>query len=112
MMLENLKNEIVESITDAIREAKMSGERYACVTVDVESGYLDVSTDEDNNRIVCVWHDDKKKDGHVADRLESWAEGFIPDWWNIEVEEDDEEENDGVDAGFSGWNDFIEYMYG
>lgn len=50
--------------------------------------------------------------GHVADRLENWAEGFIPDWWNIEVEEDDEEENDGVDAGFSGWNDFIGYMYG
>lgn len=91
MTLATLKNEIVKEITKAICEARIEGDNYACVTVNTDAGYFDISTNEQDEKVVIISHDlDYDKE---SPNLEKWVEGIVPDWWDVDAPDDDEEDD-------------------
>lgn len=108
MELIELSGEIRDAMTKAIAEARTQGEDYACVTVNTNDGYIDLSTDDENCMDAVVWHDSGMQNAN--DNLEQWCIRQIPCWYDVEVQED-EPAGTGVDAGFASQNDFINYLY-
>lgn len=118
MKLQKLSSEIYKSILDAMVEAIECEETTACVTVNTDAGYFDVSTNEDDEKCCVVWHDDNK--GKDSPNLERWAEEIIPDWadaadeadWRHDDDEDDIDwRNDGLDPAFSSWKEVNAMFY-
>lgn len=112
MELQKLGVEIREAILEAMIESIESEETRACATIDTDDGYFDVSTNEDDEKDCCVWHDNDKSKS--SPNLERWAESIIPDWadaadeadWRHDDDEDDIDwRNDGLDPAFSSWEE-------
>ena len=86
MELQKLGVEIREAILEAMIESIESEETRACATIDTDDGYFDVSTNEDDEKDCCVWHDNDKSKS--SPNLERWAESIIPDWADAADEAD------------------------
>lgn len=108
MELKKLSSEIREEIMEAMVDAIMADEMQACVTINTGAGYLDVCTNEDDEKVCVVCHDDNE---HDSPNLESWAERVIPDWDEAISEVDfrggcdDDHRYDGLDPAFSSWEE-------
>ena len=85
MTLTALQQEVREAITEGIKDARSNGEDYAIVTVDTNDGYIDISTNSEDNKCAMVYHDIDLE--RTNENLEAWVESLIPDWWDLDVED-------------------------
>ena len=77
LTLKKLGEEVRTEILEAMIEAIEYGYTTACVTIDTDAGYLDVCTNDYDEKECVVCHDDNE---HDSPNLERWAEDIIPDW--------------------------------
>lgn len=92
-------NEIAEQIRAEIRESIISGETTAAITYDTENGWIDVSTNIYDEKIVVVCHDDDECENHKTNRLEDAIEAAIPSWDSVEDDyEDEKRELEDIEA--------------
>lgn len=109
MTLKKFGEEVRTKILEAMIEAIEDDDTTACVTIDTDAGYLDVCTNDDDEKVCMVCHDDNE---HDSPNLERWAEDIIPDWsdavdevdWRNGREEDDVDYS-GLDPAFSSWEE-------
>ena len=109
LTLKKLGEEVRTEILEAMIEAIEYGYTTACVTIDTDAGYLDVCTNDYDEKECVVCHDDNE---HDSPNLERWAEDIIPDWSDAVDEVDrrngrDEDDVDysGLDPAFSSWEE-------
>lgn len=109
LTLKKLGEEVRTEILEAMIEAIEYGYTTACVTIDTDAGYLDVCTNDYDEKECVVCHDDNE---HESPNLERWAEDIIPDWSDAVDEVDrrngrDEDDVDysGLDPAFSSWEE-------
>lgn len=109
LTLKKLGEEVRTEILEAMIEAIEYGYTTACVTIDTDAGYLDVCTNDYDEKECVVCHDDNE---HDSPNLERWAEDIIPDWSDAVDEVDrrngrDEDDLDysGLDPAFSSWEE-------
>lgn len=109
LTLKKLGEEVRTEILEAMIEAIEYGYTTACVTIDTDAGYLDVFTNDYDEKDCVVCHDDNE---HDSPNLERWAEDIIPDWSDAVDEVDrrngrDEDDVDysGLDPAFSSWEE-------
>lgn len=109
LTLKKLGEEVRTEILEAMIEAIEYGYTTACVTIDTDAGYLDVCTNDYDEKECVVCHDDNE---HESPNLERWAEDIIPDWSDVVDEVDrrngrDEDDVDysGLDPAFSSWEE-------
>ena len=109
--------ECFDRISEKMRDAVESGETYACVTVDTDCGWIDISTDEHDTVDVRVAHDNEVRESpNITDALFN----LVPYWCDIEdeinSEDDEEEECDYYDEwnehGFASEADYYQWRYG
>ena len=109
LTLKKLGEEVRTEILEAMIEAIEYGYTTACVTIDTDAGYLDVCTNDYDEKECVVCHDDNE---HESPNLERWAEDIIPDRSDVVDEVDrrngrDEDDVDysGLDPAFSSWEE-------
>lgn len=109
LTLKKLGEEVRTEILEAMIEAIEYGYTTACVTIDTDAGYLDVCTNDYDEKECVVCHDNNE---HESPNLERWAEDIIPDWSDVVDEVDrrngrDEDDVDysGLDPAFSSWEE-------
>lgn len=78
-----------------------AGRTICCVTVDTDAGWVDICTNDRDEKQCIVRHDyDEWK---RSPRLEDEIEGLIPDWADV-VELAEEDEPHGIlDEAFGTW---------
>ena len=92
-------SEIAEQISIEIRESIANGDTTAAITYDTNDGWIDVTTNIYDEKIVVVCHDDDERESHKTDRLEAAIESAIPSWDSVEDEiEDEKREWEAVEA--------------
>ena len=86
-MIEALLEYIREEMGQAITEAKYRGDTTACTTINTNDGYIDIWCDRKGDTEVVIYQD------HHLDRehplLEDCIHNSIPEWEDVEIEEDD-----------------------
>ena len=109
LTLKKLGEEVRTEILEAMIEAIEYGYTTAYVTIDTDAGYLDVCTNDYDEKECVVCHDDNE---HDSPNLERWAEDIIPDWSDAvdEVErrngrDEDDVDYSGLDPAFSSWEE-------
>lgn len=114
MELKKLGSEIRAEILEAMVDAIMDDQTNACATINTDAGYLDVWTNDDDDKCCVVCHDNNE---HECPNLEEWAESIIPDW-NDAIDEvdcrrgrDDDYRYDGLDPAFSSWEEVNEMFF-
>ena len=85
MTLTALQQEVREAITEGIKDSRINGEDYAIVTVNTNDGYIDISTNSEDNKCAMVYHDIDLE--RTNENLEAWIESLIPDWCDLDVED-------------------------
>lgn len=109
LTLKKLGEEVRTEILEAMIEAIEYGYTTACVTIDTDAGYLDVCTNDYDEKVCVVCHDDNE---HDSPNLERWAEDIIPDWSDAvdevdrrNVRDEDDVDYSGLDPAFSSWEE-------
>ena len=109
LTLKKLGEEVRTEILEAMIEAIEYGYTTACVTIDTDAGYLDVCTNDYDEKECVVCHDDNE---HDSPNLERWAEDIIPDWSDAvdeverrNVRDEDDVDYSGLDPAFSSWEE-------
>jgi len=106
MELKELRKEIKERMMEAMVEAIENDETAACCTVSTDAGYLDIHTNEDDEAVCLVSHDNSNK---TSGNIEEWVESIVPDW-DEAVDEVDyrngrDDDYSGLDPAFSSWDE-------
>lgn len=106
--LDNLVQRCRDEITDVILEDKIAN-RYpneSYVSVATPTGFIEIYVSPIYGKKVIVNHDDNER---CSDNIAKAIENGIPDYFDDDVQF--EERVDGVDPGFSSFQDYIDYKY-
>ena len=97
-----------EALIEAIRQEKYEEDaKIAIATVSCNSGYIELYATCGGESYATVWHDSDTEKESL--RLEEEIGKNLPNWYDVDVEEDETEI--GLDPGFSSWQDYIDYKY-
>lgn len=95
-------------ITDEILEEKAAGTypKEAHVEVNTKDGVIDMYVSPKYGKKVFVYHDESER---CSDNIAKAIEDGIPDYFDDDVQL--EKRIDGVDPGFSSFQDYVDYKY-
>jgi len=82
-------------------ETIQADENICCLTIETESGWIDICTNDKDEKVVNVCHDsdETKHSPRLADEIE----GIIPDWGEIEDLAEQDKPESILDEAFGTW---------
>lgn len=106
--LDDLIRRCRKEITDVILEEKAAGTypKDAYIEVDTKDGVIEICVSPIYGKKVIVYHDESER---RSDNIAKAIDEGIPDYFDDDVQL--EERIDGVDPGFSSFQDYIDYKY-
>lgn len=103
-LIQRCRNEI----TNEILKEKALGTypKEAFVEIDTKDGVIEICVSPICGKKVMVYHDESER---CSDNIAKAIEDGIPEYFDDDVQL--EERIDGVDPGFSSYQDYIDYKY-
>lgn len=114
MELKKFKQEIYEAAVEQMKEAIACEETTAYATINTDAGWLDISTNDADDKDCIVCHDDSDNENECRNIAEWVMQEVIPDWYDVVDDyewEHRDDRHDGLDPAFSSWEEVNEMFF-